>query len=156
MADRLKRLLTIALAVAAVDQIVKAVAVHYLSSLSKVTVIPGFADLVLVYNRGAAFGSLASWPHAHWILIAVSGVALGIAAWVVLGKAGRTRAVQNCVGLVVGGALGNLIDRLRLGRVVDFVDLHVGGLHWPAFNVADAAISVAGVYLAYLLFRGKL
>lgn len=156
MVDRLKRLLTIALVVAALDQIAKAVAVHYLSSLFKVTVIPGFANLVLVYNRGAAFGSLASWPHAQWLLIAFSGVALGVAAWVVLGKAGSQRTVQNCVGLIVGGAVGNLIDRLRLGRVIDFVDLYVGDLHWPAFNVADAAITVAGVYLAFMLFRGKL
>jgi len=156
LADRLKRLLLIALVVVALDQITKALAVYYLSAFSKITVIPGLADLILVYNRGAAFGSLASWPHAHWLLIILTGVALGVAAWIVLGKAGAQRTVQNCVGLIAGGALGNLMDRLRLGKVIDFVDLHVGELHWPAFNLADAAITVAGVYLAWLLFRGKL
>lgn len=154
MAPRLKRLLWIALAVAGLDQLVKALVVWLLPP-GGVTIIPHFADLVLVYNRGAAFGMLSGLDQGRWLLVAVTLAALTAAVWLVMGTLGRSSGVATCLGLIAGGALGNLIDRLRLGLVVDFVDLHVAGWHWPAFNVADAAITVAGLYLAWLLARGR-
>lgn len=141
--------------VAGLDQAVKAVAVYFLST-GAVPVIPGFFDLVLVYNRGAAFGIFSRFANSHLLLIGMTLLALAVAAWVALGSTGKNRQVLICIGLIMGGALGNLIDRLRLGSVVDFFYLHAGSFHWPAFNVADIAISLAGVYLALLLLRGKL
>ena len=156
MAARLRRLAIIALVVAGLDQLTKALAMHYLAHRAPVEVIPSLANLVLVHNRGAAFSLLGDLPQANLILVAAALVALGAAAWLVMGPPGGNKVVQNCLGLIAGGALGNLIDRLRLGRVVDFVDLHLGSYHWPVFNLADACITCAGVYLALLFIRGKL
>lgn len=155
MARRLARALATALLVVGLDQLTKAVAVHYLAGREPLAVIPGFCNLVLVYNRGAAFGTFSQWPHAHWLLIGLSLLALAVMGWVLLGPPGRHRPVQLCLGLICGGALGNLVDRLRLERVIDFIDLHAGSLHWPAFNLADSAITLGGLYLALLLLRGK-
>lgn len=154
MAARLKKIALIALVVIGLDQLLKALAVSYLAA-GPVSVIDGFFDLVLVYNQGAAFGSFSQWAHSRWLLAGLTVIALGVAAWIGLGPTGRVRAVQICIGLIAGGALGNLIDRVRLGVVVDFVYLHAGSFQWPAFNLADAAISVGGVYLGWLLLRGK-
>jgi signal peptidase II len=108
-----------------------------------------FFNLVLVFNAGAAFSFLAGaggWQK--WFFVAL---ALGISAWIVVmlrRHAGDT--LQSfALALVMGGALGNVIDRLRFGAVVDFLDFHVAGWHWPAFNVADSAITV-GVLLLVL------
>ena len=153
MAARLQRLALWALVTAGLDQLIKALAVHYLAHSAPVEVIPGLANFVLAYNRGAAFSLLGDLPHANLILSVAALIALGAAAWLVLGSPGGNKKVQNCLGLIAGGALGNLIDRLRLGQVIDFVDLHVGSYHWPIFNLADACITIAGIYLALLFIR---
>ena len=82
-------------------------------------------------------------------------MAIVVALWIAFGPGGKRPSVRLCIGLVIGGGVGNLIDRLRIGRVVDFADFHLGGWHWPAFNVADVAITAGGIYLAWLLIRGK-
>jgi signal peptidase II len=156
LGERLKRLAIVALVVVGLDQLTKALAVHYLSPLGGYTIIPGIFDLRLAFNQGAAFSLFSGWPQAHWLLAGISVVALGVAIWIVLGRPGRNRTVQVCIGLICGGAVSNnLIDRLRLGRVIDFMDLHAGDLHWPTFNLADSAITLGGLYLAWLLLRGK-
>jgi len=112
-----------------------------------------WARLTLVYNPGAAFG-LHFGPQSRWIFIALTGVAL-----VVLGKLyletplfDRLRALA--LALVTGGAVGNLLDRLKSARgVVDFLDVGVGQWRWPTFNVADIAVSVGAVLLAVVLWR---
>jgi signal peptidase II len=152
---RLTQLLVIALATAGLDQALKALAVYYLAA-GPVEAIPGFFRLVLVYNRGAAFGSFSWAPHAPWIFTAITLIAICAALWLAVGPPGRRGSVQRCLGLIVGGAVGNLIDRIRIGRVVDFADLYLGPYHWPAFNAADAAITLGGAYLAWLLIRGRL
>ncbi|MBU1274360.1 MAG: signal peptidase II [Proteobacteria bacterium] len=143
-----------ALALAGADQLLKAVMVPWLEQ-GPVTIIPGFARLVLAYNTGAAFSSFATMDGARWMLVGATLVALALAAWAACGPLGRQRGAFLALGLICGGALGNLVDRLRLGKVVDFVDLYAGNWHWPVFNLADAAITVGGVYLAWALIRGK-
>jgi signal peptidase II len=114
-----------------------------------------FANLVLVWNRGVSFGLLSNAsPLGPYVLALVAlAISLALGIWL-----SRTRHAPTAIGLglVIGGALGNVIDRLRFGAVVDYLDLHAAGWHWPAFNVADAAISVgvAGLLLASLLDTG--
>lgn len=109
--------------------------------------LTGFLNLVLVYNKGAAFSMFAD--AAGWQTPLLAGFAV-VAAAVVAFLIVRNPAKRLlCLGLalILGGALGNLIDRLRYGQVVDFLDFHAWGWHWPAFNVADSAICVGAAIL---------
>ena len=135
-----------------------AAAVLVLDYLSKIVVLeslaPGesrpvtpFFNLVLVFNKGAAFSLFASAPGWQTpLLVTFALVAAAIVSVLIMRNAERR---LMCVGLalILGGALGNLIDRLHLGSVVDFLDFHALGWHWPAFNVADSGISVGAVLL---------
>ena len=144
-----------ALAVAGLDQLLKALAQHYLAGQG-MELIPGLADLVLIYNKGAAFGSFAGLAQGRWLLIGLTLLAVAIILWVVArGSLAQGRLALTCLGLVLGGAVGNLIDRLRTGLVVDYVYLHLGPYYWPAFNLADAAITIGGAVLAVQILRGK-
>jgi signal peptidase II len=112
--------------------------------------ITGFLDLVPVENRGISFGLLQSEGGAGvWLISAFALiVAAGLGFWM---YRARRRWPALALGLIIGGALGNVIDRLRLGWVIDFLDFHVATWHWPAFNMADAAITVG---VAMLLIDG--
>ncbi|MCB2189166.1 MAG: signal peptidase II [Deltaproteobacteria bacterium] len=154
MGGRLGRLALYALAVAGLDQLIKALVVAYLPA-GGLTLLPGFVDLVLVHNKGAAFGFLAGLAHGRWLLAGVGVVAVAVMLWLARGPMGANPAALFCLGLVGGGTLGNLVDRLRVGRVVDFVYLHWHDLYWPAFNLADSCITIGGIWLAWLLLRGK-
>jgi len=104
--------------------------------------LTGFFNLVLVFNRGAAFSFLAD--AAGWQTLLFAAIAIGAAlvvSWLILRSPGR-RLLCTGLALILGGAIGNLVDRLLYGHVVDFVDLHAFGWHWPAFNVADSGITV--------------
>jgi signal peptidase II len=134
----------------AVDQMTKAWALVALSPAygEGITVLP-ILRLRLGFNTGVSFGMFSeSAADAVWLLV---GVKLAIIA-VLIGWLGRTRSGTEAlgIGLVIGGALGNLIDRVHLGAVVDFLDAHYAGWHWPTFNVADVAI-VLGVLLIFLV-----
>lgn len=109
-------------------------------------VITPFFSLVMVWNRGITFGIFADGPGAaKWVLSAVSLVIVVIlAAWLV--RASRPW-VGAAIGAVIGGAVGNVIDRFRYGAVADFLDFHIGGWHWPAFNLADSAIVIGVMFL---------
>ena len=135
------------------DQATKALAnALLLPSGGPVTVLP-FLDLRLGYNRGVTFGLLATdHAAAPWVLSAAAVLIIVL----LFGWMRRTedRWQRLAVGLVVGGALGNVVDRLRQGMVTDFIDLHAAGWHWPAFNVADAAIVVGAGLLAYSSLGG--
>ncbi len=100
-----------------------------------------FFNLVLVWNRGISFGMLNAHPEwMPWILLGLTGLmTLVLAVW--LARTPRT-VTRYGLSLVIGGALGNILDRLCYGAVVDFLDFHLGSLHWPAFNIADSAIFV--------------
>lgn len=109
--------------------------------------VTGFFNLVLVFNKGAAFSFLAGAPGWQTPLFAVVAIAAAIVVSVLLVRGAGSRIFRLGLALILGGALGNLWDRLQYGQVVDFLDFHAYGWHWPAFNVADAAISVGAVLL---------
>jgi signal peptidase II len=147
--------LVIAGAIVVLDQVTKQVALETLAPGVPVRVIDDLVSLTLVMNPGLAFGMLASVPAGwRWVVALLSVGALIVLARLAMrvvpagGLAGRLS-----LGLIFGGAVGNLIDRAVWGAVVDFVDLHWRGYHWPAFNVADSAISVGVVLLALHLMR---
>jgi signal peptidase II len=147
------RVVVLACVVVALDQITKAIALAHLLPGVHVHVVPGFVALTLVMNPGLAFGLLGTVPVGwRWVVALLSLTALAVLARValrVLPDGGWPDHVA--VGLIFGGAVGNLIDRVRFGAVVDFVDLHVNGYHWPAFNVADSSITVGVALLALRL-----
>lgn len=144
--------LTTAAGVAGLDQLTKAWA---LAALDGVVPVLPFLNFVLVHNPGAVFGLLAragGWQR--WMFV-VAGAAA--AAFIVVWLR-RTRADERWLpaglALVLGGAIGNLWDRIVRGAVVDFIHLHQGRYHWPAFNVADSAITAGVVIIVLISFRG--
>lgn len=140
-------------AVLILDQLTKYLALRWLTPGVVVVVVDGVLNLTLVQNPGLAFGLLGNVPPEwRWVVAALS-----VGALLVLGRvairlvSSGTRIGLVALGLVFGGAVGNLIDRARTGAVVDFVDLHWRSYHWPAFNVADSSISIGVVLLAFHL-----
>jgi signal peptidase II len=117
--------------------------------------LTSFLTLVKAWNRGVGFSLLTmTLPSGPYIL---SALALAIAAGMTVWLFRVVRAVPAlALGLIIGGALGNVVDRLRLGAVFDFVDVHLGGYHWPAFNLADSALSIGvGLLIIDGLFDGR-
>lgn len=146
--------LAIALAVALADQAVKWAMLQWLQGVGhKLTVTP-FFDLVLVYNRGASFGLFQTdSPWGPWLLSGFTAVVIaGLLVWMMRT---RERPLSLALGLIAGGAAGNLVDRILLGHVVDFLDFHIGAYHWPAFNLADSAITVGVAVVLYGSLIGK-
>ncbi len=121
--------------VTALDLVTKQVADSSISPYEPVEVLP-FFNLVNVQNRGAAFGMFEAFGNAFFIIIAFAAIAFII--YLLL----KTRENPFALSLIMAGAIGNLVDRITLGYVRDFLDFHAGGSHWPAFNVADSALTV--------------
>jgi len=146
-----------ALSVIAADRVTKRWVESSIELWSARPVVPGFFDLVHSQNRGMAFGLMndGATETTRYLLIAVSVAVLGFLVHITV-RAWRDRgdAVPLPLFLVLGGAVGNLWDRVHRGYVTDFLDFHVGGWYWPAFNVADSAISVGAVLLIWQMFRG--
>jgi signal peptidase II len=143
------RWLPLAAGVIVADQLVKAWIIHHLTLFERVHVLP-VLDIILTYNSGAAFSFLSDasgWQRWLFVLLAL-GVSVVLIAWLRRLSA-RTQGLLACgLALIVGGALGNMLDRLTLGRVVDFIHVHWGAAYFPAFNLADSAITIgAGVLL---------
>ena len=135
-------------AIVVLDQITKVVVTRAFTLHESVEVTP-FFNLVLVHNRGAAFSFLSSaggWQRELFIAIALAA-AVWI-TWLLRRHAGETR-FAFALALILGGALGNVIDRVLYGAVVDFLDFHAFGWHWPAFNVADMGISCGAILLVW-------
>ena len=137
------------------DQIVKAIVRREIALNESITVIPGFFDLTRVHNTGTAFGFMnaTDFPFKTVILAAVAIGALAALAMYAATLPASQRLARLGLALILGGAAGNLIDRVSEGYVVDFVDLYWSGWHFWAFNVADAAITV-GVALMILDLLG--
>lgn len=144
--------LVLAAVIVGLDQWTKAWMMGLLLDPPRVVPLTGFMALVPVWNKGVSFGILASQDGSTaWLLGGVAlAVAAGLTVW--LARADRTLLALG-LSLVIGGAVGNVIDRGRFGQVFDFLDFHVAGWHWPAFNLADSAISVG---VALLLLDGIL
>lgn len=146
--------LLLSICVIAVDQLSKAWVLRSLPEFTAVPVIPGFWNWFRTYNTGAAFSLLSSaggWQKYLFLVfaIAISGV---LVAW--LAKTPRNAwRIAAPYALIIGGAVGNAVDRLMHGHVVDFIQWYVGDHYWPAFNIADSAIvvGVAGIVLGSLL-----
>ena len=114
-----------------------------------------FFNLVLVFNKGAAFSFLAGQPGWQTLFFAAIAVVASIVVSFLIYKEPDRRLFCLGLALILGGALGNLYDRLAYGHVVDFLDLHAAGWHWPAFNVADSAITVGAAILIVESFLQK-
>ncbi|MHB1297707.1 MAG: signal peptidase II [Gemmatimonadaceae bacterium] len=151
---RPSRFLSIVLGIVVLDAITKLLAVDRLSPAY--VPHPVFGDavrLTLVYNPGAAFG-LHLGPWSRWIFTALTLVALAVLWRMYRASAPGERTKVVAIAMVAGGAIGNLVDRLRSSRgVVDFLDVGVGAWRWPTFNVADIAVSCGAVLLAIVLWR---
>lgn len=144
-----------AVAVIALDQATKWWIVTKVMQPPRGIPVTSFFNLVMGWNRGVSFGMFNN--HSDFNVWFFSGLSLFIVAvlavWLYRVKAMLTALA---IGLVIGGALGNVVDRLRFGAVADFLDFHVAGYHWPAFNVADASITVGAVVLVLeSLFGGE-
>jgi signal peptidase II len=140
------RWFALAAAVVVADQLVKWVVLRSFAP-GEQRVVTGFFNLVLVFNKGAAFSLFAQAPGWQAPLLSAFALAASlIVGYLIVRSPGKT---LFCLGLalILGGAIGNVIDRLRFGEVVDFLDFHAFGWHWPAFNVADSAISAGAVLL---------
>ena len=140
------RWFALAAAIVVADQLTKwAVLEHFVHGERRV--IAPFMNLVLVFNKGAAFSMFADAPGWQTpLLIVFALVAAAIVSTLIVRNPGK-RLLCFGLALILGGALGNLIDRVRFGHVVDFLDFHALGWHWPAFNVADSGITVGAVLL---------
>ncbi|MCO5107527.1 MAG: signal peptidase II [Burkholderiaceae bacterium] len=149
----MRRWLWLAAAIVAVDQLTKFAILRSFSFGERMAVVPGLFDLTLVYNRGAAFSFLAGasgWQR--WFFTAL-GVAAAIFIVWLLARHGSQRLFSLALALILGGAIGNVIDRVARGQVVDFLLVYWQRWHWPAFNVADSAITVGAVLLIVDEFR---
>jgi signal peptidase II len=154
-ADNLKRGLLIAAGTLVLDQATKLAMLVYLIEGFRPTVrILPFFDLVVVWNYGVSFGMFNTGSSSSAFLFAALAFAivLGLVWWM---RNAENRTVVLALGLVVGGAIGNVVDRLRFGAVFDFIDIHVAGWHWPAFNVADSGITIGVAVLFYDAFIGS-
>ena len=143
-------------AVIVLDQLTKLWIMKVLPLYSQKIIIPGFFNIVHVTNTGAAFGILAGekamWRQVFFITVAVIALVVICIAYRQIKSQGLL--FVTAIGFIAGGAIGNLIDRLRFGAVVDFLDFYVQTHHWPAFNIADSAILVGvGLFIVGSIFK---
>jgi signal peptidase II len=151
--SRFKVFLTTAVGVVLLDQVSKAAVSASLKMHEIRPVIHGLLNLTRVHNTGAAFGLLAG-QASGWrtiFFLGVSLLAIGVILWMVFRLPQDRKVELLALSLIFGGALGNVIDRARLGEVIDFIDVYYRSYHWPAFNVADSAITIGVMLLIYRL-----
>jgi signal peptidase II len=151
------RAYAIAAAVFAVDRLTKWIIETRVGVMDAIPVIPGFFDIVHARNPGAAFSLFADWssPVRTAALIAVSLSALGLIGWMLRKSAEHSLPTSIGLSLILGGALGNVFDRIRTGAVTDFLDFYAGSYHWPSFNAADSAIVIGSGLLILDMLRPK-
>ncbi|MEK6742246.1 MAG: signal peptidase II [Nitrospirota bacterium] len=135
-------------AIILLDQLTKQLVVRSFNLHESVRIIPGFFDLTYVRNPGAAFGFLAGAPGVWRSIFFITVSIVALAVIVALVRQTRDRLSLIALSLIGGGAVGNLIDRIRFGEVVDFIDWYYRAFHWPTFNIADSAITIGVGLLA--------
>jgi signal peptidase II len=149
----------IILALVSIDQLTKALIARSILFQSSKSIIPGFFNLTHIRNRGAIFGFFShSESRILFIFLTlVSLVALGLVIYYFFKTPSSQRFMKISLSVILAGALGNLIDRVFRGYVIDFLDFHIKNWHWPSFNVADACITVGAFLLIFILVfkRGK-
>jgi signal peptidase II len=149
---RLARWYALALLLVVLDQLAK----YWVSAsfdYGEARAVTGFFNLVLTHNKGAAFSFLAAasgWQRGFFIVIALVAI---VVISVLLARHAGEKLFCLALALILGGAIGNVLDRIVLGHVVDFLDFHLAGWHWPAFNLADSAITVGALLLVADSFR---
>ena len=156
VSKKLAFLAIVAGTVLVLDLLTKMLVLAHLPLGAGIPVIPGLFDLTHVQNPGGAFGFLATLgPQARGVIfILVSVLAVAVILWFYMQTPVQQRWLAFGFALIFGGAIGNLVDRLRFGAVIDFIDVYIGDLHWPAFNIADSAITVGVAILAFhVMFR---
>lgn len=143
--------------VLAVDQWTKSYIDSVMSLHDSFPVIQGFFNITYIRNPGAAFGFLAGASPAFRSIffLSVTAVAIVLILYFIMKTSREGMLLTASLSLILSGALGNLIDRVRFGEVIDFLDVYLGSHHWPAFNVADSAISIGAVLLILEMFRGR-
>lgn len=142
--------------VIALDQITKYIIKINIALHDNIAVIPNFFSLTHILNPGGAFGFFASSPPLirKFVFLFLSTLAAVLILWFYKKHAGSFFFLSIGLAMIFGGAVGNLIDRFLYGRVIDFLDFYIGRLHWPAFNIADSAISTGmGIMLYYIIFK---
>lgn len=140
----------IALGALAADQLTKWMVLNWLDPRHPVEILGEFLRFTLVWNRGAAFSLAWGGPVVLTVVTGAAAVLVSILIW---RMSDRPRLFLAGMGAILGGALGNLMDRFMYGSVLDFIDVGLGGRRWPTFNVADVAITAGGVILAFLYMR---
>lgn len=150
-------LLGVGVVIVVLDQITKTLVMHTMHLHESIPIIAGFFNLTYIRNPGAAFGMFATTNSAFRLIffVGTSIFALGLLGTIFYRMHPSDVWGQLSVSGIFGGAIGNLLDRLQYGEVVDFLDFYMGGYHWPAFNVADSAISVGVVSLLILFAMDK-
>ena len=152
----LVRGLATAVAVAIIDQLTKAAVLNHFAGRfpGDREVVTSFFNLALTYNRGISFGLFNEGAGLNALIFSLAAAAI-VGVLVFWLSRVTSPFLGVAIGLIIGGAIGNVIDRIRLGAVVDFLDFHLGALHWPAFNIADSAIciGVGAMLLDGLLLR---
>jgi signal peptidase II len=141
------RWFALAAAIVAADQLSKWLVLEHFAGRQPREEIAAFFNLVLVFNKGAAFSFLSQAEGWQTPLLVVFALVAVIVVTVLILKTPEKKLLCSGLAAILGGAVGNVIDRLRFGQVVDFLDFHALGWHWPAFNVADSAITVGAAVL---------
>jgi len=153
--EKLIRLLFIAGSIIVSDQITKHIILSSMPLHSSIPVIPGFFSLTHIHNPGGAFGMFADGsPLLRKILfLALSSLAICFVLYFYHSTPINYRALSSGFAMIFGGAIGNMIDRIRFEKVVDFLDFYIKTAHWPAFNVADSAITIGvTIFIIHLVF----
>jgi len=141
------RWFALAAAIVAADQLSKWLVLEHFAGRQSREEIAAFFNLVLVFNKGAAFSFLSQAEGWQTPLLVVFAMVAAIVVTVLILKTPEKKLLCSGLAAILGGAVGNVIDRLLFGQVVDFLDFHALGWHWPAFNVADSAITVGAALL---------
>ena len=139
-----------------IDQITKILIYKNLPLYHSITIIPGFFNITHIHNPGGAFGFMAHQNSSlrNFFFILLASIAVCLIFYFYKSTYRTHPFLASGFALILGGAIGNLIDRIRFGKVVDFLDFYVHNYHWPAFNVADSAITVGvTIFIFHLLFR---
>ncbi len=150
------RLIWIAGIVVGLDQLSKAIVMKTMALYQTTAVIPGFFSFTHIHNPGGAFGFMANQNATVRVMLFIVAalVALGLIFYFYCNTPDTLPVLSIGLALIFGGAIGNLIDRIRFGMVVDFFDVYIGDMHWPAFNVADSAVSIGmTIFIFHILFK---
>lgn len=154
--NKYSRLVIIAGGIILLDQVTKEAVLRTIPLNTTIPIIGGFFNLTHIYNPGGAFGLMANLSPTlrSFIFLFISSLAVGLIFYFYKKTPTQYTWLAAAFALIFGGAIGNLIDRIRFGMVIDFLDVYLGNFHWPAFNVADSAISIGiAIFLYHIVFK---